>query len=237
MPRRIIAFAILALAAAALFVRLGIWQLHRLGERRARNALVSTRLTSPPIDVRALSHDTIEARYRRVRVAGTPDYAHEVAWMARTQQGAPGVDLITPVRIAGSDTAVLVNRGWVYAPDGATVDFSKWREPDTVFTGYVEELAPGVNGESQRHPRLVSRLSAPTVKRAFPYPVRPFYVVAVGDSAAAPGKPTRLEVPPLDEGPHLSYAIQWFGFAAVAIVGAGIVVTRNRESGRGAEDA
>jgi cytochrome oxidase assembly protein ShyY1 len=39
----------------------------------------------------------------------------------------------------------------------------------------------------------------------------------------------RLEVPALDEGPHLSYAIQWFFFAAVAVVGAGYVVAQGRK--------
>jgi cytochrome oxidase assembly protein ShyY1 len=32
----------------------------------------------------------------------------------------------------------------------------------------------------------------------------------------------------LDDGPHLSYAIQWFAFATIAVVGAGIVVARTR---------
>lgn len=237
MRRRTVIFVLLAIAAATLFVRLGIWQLHRLGQRRARNALISARLTSAPIDVRRLPADTTAARYRRVRVVGTPDYQHEVAWTARTHDGAPGVDLITPVRVAGSDTAVLVNRGWVYAPDAATVDFSKWQEPESVFTGYVEELAPGPNGGASQHPRLVNRVSAATVERVFPYPVKPFYVVDVGDSAAAAGRPTRLEVPPLDDGPHLSYAIQWFAFAIVALGGAGIAVRRSRDGAGGAEDA
>lgn len=237
MPRRIVVFVVLAVSAAALFVRLGLWQLHRREERRARNALVSARLTSAPIDVTALPRDTVDSRYRRVRVAGSLDYEHEVAWTARTHEGAPGVDLITPVRIAGHDTAVLVNRGWVYAPDGATVDFAKWREPDSIFTGYVEELAPGANGESVRHPRAVTRLSAATVAHAFPYPVMPFYVVAVGDAPPAADKPARLDIPALDDGPHLSYAIQWFSFAVIALVGAGVVVARRHDQGRGAEDA
>ena len=237
MPRRTVVFIVLAAAAAALFIRLGVWQLHRREERRARNALVSARLTSPPVDVVALPRDTVEARYRRVRGVGSPDYDHEVAWTARTHEGSPGVNLITPVRIAGHDTAVLVNRGWVYAPDGATVDFAKWHDSDSVFTGYVEELAPGPNGESTRHPRMVIRLSAATVAHAFPYPVMPFYIVATGDSAMAADKPARLELPALDEGPHLSYAIQWFSFALIALVGAGIVVKRRRDGDGGAEDA
>ena len=62
MPRRIVLFVVIAFAAAALFVRLGIWQLHRLGERRALNALVASRLDSPAVDATRFSSDTLGAR-------------------------------------------------------------------------------------------------------------------------------------------------------------------------------
>ena len=49
-----------------------------------------------------------------------------------------------------------------------------------------------------------------------------------------PMRIARLTIPALDEGPHLNYAIQWFGFAAVALVGAGFVVRQARaDAGRG----
>jgi surfeit locus 1 family protein len=223
-------FVALAICCAAVFVRLGIWQLHRLGERRARNALVTARLDSAVVDARALPRDTALARFRRVRVSGTPDYDHELVYAARTHNGSPGVDLLTPVRIAGSDTAVLVNRGWVYAPDGATVDETRWREPDTTFVGYAEELPSSGGSTYSGRPRVVARLGYSAVARALPYPVAPMFVVMLGDSAIAPNRVARLSIPPLDEGPHFSYAMQWFAFAVVALVGAGIVVKQARAS-------
>jgi cytochrome oxidase assembly protein ShyY1 len=33
-----------------------------------------------------------------------------------------------------------------------------------------------------------------------------------------------LDPPPLDDGPHLSYAIQWFAFTLIALVFAGIML-------------
>ena len=80
----------------------------------------------------ALPRDTGGAHYRRGAPAiGRFDYEHELVLAGRTRQGSPGVELLTPVRVAGSDTAVLVNRGWVYSPDGATVDHARWREGDS----------------------------------------------------------------------------------------------------------
>ena len=234
---RIGLFVALAVIAAAIFVRLGFWQLHRLAERRASNALIASRLDSATVDVRALLRDTRDssvARFRRVRVNGTPDYAHELIFAARGFNGSPGANLLTPVRIAGTDTAVIVNRGWVYAPDGATIDSTKWRESDTTFVGYAEEYPSTGGATYTNRPTVISRLSYDVVARALPYPVAPMYVVELGDSAVAANRVARLGIPPLDEGPHFNYAIQWFAFAAVSLAGAGVVLKQAGQRGSAA---
>lgn len=223
-------FVFAALIAAAVFVRLGIWQLSRREERRARNALVSARLDSAAVDVAALPKDTARARFRRVRVTGSPDYDRELIYAARTHRGSPGVNLLTPVKLPGSDTAILLDRGWVYSGDGATVDERRWRDSDSTFVGYVEEL-PSIGGAAYTNrPNVIARLSYDVVAKVLPYPVLPIYVIVLSDSADAADRISRLSAPPLDAGPHLSYAIQWFAFAAVALVGAGIVIKQARSS-------
>ena len=219
---------VFAVLAAALFVRLGIWQLHRRQERRARNALITARLDSAEIDVNAVPRDTALARFRRVRVSGVPDYAHEVIYADRSFRGSPGVNLLTPVRFPGRDTAVIVDRGWVYAPDGATVDFAKWHDRDSTFVGYVEELPSSAGSTYRGKPRIIARMSLDVIRKAVPYPVAPIYVVVLGDSAMAPDRVARLSVPPLDDGPHMGYALQWFAFATISLVGAGVVLAGRR---------
>jgi surfeit locus 1 family protein len=221
-------FVLLAVVAAAGCIRLGIWQLSRLHQRRERNALVKSRLDSAEVDFSARPRDTALARFRRVRVVGTPDYAHELLYAARTHRGSPGVNFLTPVRVPGNDTAVLVNRGWVYSPDGATVDSTKWHERDTTFSGFLEEFPPVAGAAYASSPNVISRLGYPIVAKSLPYPVATSYVVLLGDSTMAEDRIARLTIPPLDEGPHLSYAIQWFAFALVALVGAGFVIKQGR---------
>jgi len=223
-------FVAFALISAAVFVRLGFWQLSRRQERRARNALVAARLDSTAVSVASLPRDTALARFRRVRVTGVPDYEHELVWAARTHKGSPGVNLLTPVRLPGSDTAILLNRGWVYSGDGATVDLAKWRDRDSTFIGYVEELPSVVGASYTDRPSVIARLSHDVVAKALPYPVAPVYVIVLSDSAIAADRIARLSAPPLDEGPHLSYAFQWFAFATVALVGVGIVLRQSRSS-------
>lgn len=226
---RIKVFVVIAVLLAALFVRLGLWQLDRRHERQARNALITARLDSAEVDVAALPRDSATARFRRVRVTGIADYEHELIYAARSYRGSPGVNLLTPIRIAGKDTAVIVNRGWVYAPDGVTVDEARWKERNSTFTGYVEELPSTVGASYASRTRVIARLSYEVVAKAVPYPVAPVYVVVLGDSAIAPDRLARLTVPPLGEGPHLNYAIQWFAFALIALAGAGVVVKQSRE--------
>jgi surfeit locus 1 family protein len=227
---RIPLFVAFAVISAAIFVRLGFWQLHRLAERRARNALVMSRLQQSDADAATLTGDSASLRFRRAHVRGIPDYDHELVYASRSYKGSPGVNILTPIRVPGRDTAVLVDRGWVYSPDGETVDLAKWRERDSTFAGFVEEF-PSVDGAmSPTHPNVITRLGYAAVRKALPYPVAPIYVVTLGDSTAGPDRLARLAPPSLDEGPHLNYAIQWFAFALIALVGAGVVIRQRGEA-------
>ena len=226
MSRRTIVFCVLALAAASVFSRLGFWQVGRLRERQVRNAAIIHQEANAPMALLGLSKDSAYSHYRPATVTGKYDYEHELVLSGRTRRGSPGVDLLTPVRISGSDTAVLVNRGWVYSPNASDVDRARWREGDSArVTGYVQLYSPDTSVLVSRYPRLVRHVSRREVAAKIPYPVAAFYLVAVGDTADL-RHPARLDMPELDEGSHRSYAFQWFAFAAIALVGAGIVVHR-----------
>jgi len=228
MSRRSIVFCAFALLASILFVRLGFWQLARLRAKVQRNAAIAARQLEPAVQFASLPRDTAAARYRRASAVGVFDYGAELVLSNRTYQGSPGADLVTPLRLAGSDTAVLVDRGWVYSPDGSSVDRARWREPDTVsIVGYVEQYAPdAVSTSAARDPRILRRISRREVSSRISYPLAPYYLVQTGDTATS--HPVRREMPVLDEGPHRSYAIQWFFFAATALVGAVAVWWRER---------
>jgi surfeit locus 1 family protein len=221
---------VLAALAAALFIRLGFWQVTRLHERQARNVAIAAQQHSVPMPLSMLPRDTA-AHYRPAKVEGRFDYEHELVLTNRTRRGSPGVDLLTPVRVAGSDTAVLVDRGWVYSPDGSTVDRARWREGDSAsVAGYVELYTSTADAGTAlaSDPHIVRHASRREIVARLPYPVAPFYLVSVSDSATT-GHPARRDLPALDDGSHRSYAVQWFCFAAIALGGAIAVVRRERE--------
>jgi surfeit locus 1 family protein len=235
MSRRALAFVIFAVAVSAVCVRLGFWQLHRLGERRALNAMLSSRLSGAPRPVRELLRDSATAAYRRATATGTYDFASEFALAARTREGSPGVNIVTPLRIAGTDTAVLVNRGWAYAPDAMTVDLARWHEPaTTTATGYLLEVRSASPGpvSAATNPRVLRRLDRDSLRARLPYPVAPFLLVATdAPSPASDSTPARIAAPLLDEGPHLGYAFQWFAFALIGLIGAAFSVRADRRGG------
>lgn len=235
MTRRTIPFALLALAFAALFARLGFWQLDRLHERRARNRVTVARLAEPPGDIASVLADSGQLGDRRAAARGTFDYAHEMVLTSRTHNGSPGVNIITPLRIAGRDTAILVNRGWVYSPDGFSADLPSWREPEaTTVDGYLVSLAVGGPAlfRTPSNARAVRRLLRDSLAAALPYPIAPYYLVATSPAAVrGDSAPVRLATPAVDEGPHESYALQWFSFALIAVAGAALVVVQATRGG------
>jgi surfeit locus 1 family protein len=215
-------FAVFGVIFAIVCIRLGFWQLGRLQDRKALNRELRSRAETSPVEFNRLPADTAAAHFRRVILNGSYDYEHEIVLTNRTRNGSPGVNIITPLKQLSTDTAILINRGWIYAPDGMTVDLNRWHEPVAMSgEGYVENFhaRPG-QPKSASHAKAYRWLDHPTVSKAFPYPIAQYFVVLIGDSGKTPANvPPRLEVPPLDEGPHKSYAIQWFSFAAISIFG------------------
>jgi surfeit locus 1 family protein len=231
--RGTLAFAVLAVAVSLGCIRLGIWQLERLDERRSRNAQVLGRLGEAPFSIESLRRDSI-VRFRRVSATGQYDFSNEFVLTTRSRLGAPGVHILTPMHTGAGDTAILVNRGWAYAPDGMTVDLSLFREDaNAVVDGYVEEYAPAQGAVSTSSvARAVRRLDYDSISARLPYPLAAMLLVQRRDSgefvAVDRGTPVRAEPPPLGEGSHRAYAVQWFAFAFVGIFGAAVVLRRDR---------
>lgn len=222
-----------SLLMAALFVRLGYWQLSRLRERRQENRIAEAARTGPVLDLNAGTQPGPSRAHYRVVASGEYDRGHEVVLRGHMYREVPGVQVVTPLRLAGSDSAVLVNRGYVPSPDATFAVTDSLNEPGMVR---VEGVALAIPSSSDSGAPLRSndretwrRLDLAALRSRVPYPILDVYILqSPGDSL--PRSPRRLEPQPLNDGPHLSYAIQWFAFAAIA-VGGGLIVVLRRATG------
>ena len=217
----------LALAVGVACVSLGVWQLDRLAERRARNAVALAARTAEPVD---LGPGRLEPglTQRRVRLRGEFDRAGEVVIRGASRDGSPGVRVVTPFRPVGTDTLVLVDRGFVPAPDAVSADLSTLDEPGPREVAGIAQAIPsredGGEPLNYRGATTWRRLDLAALRARSPAPLAPIAVLQAPDPSLPPW-PRRQEPPALDDGPHLSYALQWFGFALISLVGA-IVVWR-----------
>src|SRR5690242_15928951 len=109
--RRITMAALLLVSAG--FVRLGIWQLSRLHQRRAANVVTIAARSAPPVPITdgSAGTDTLGEHY--VVAEGRYDHAHEIVLRGEVLEGAPGVEVVTPLLLAEGGPAVLVNRGFL----------------------------------------------------------------------------------------------------------------------------
>ena len=217
-----------ALLAVLLFLRLGFWQLERREQRVSRNAAIAAAAELPVLEldsgtVRAIHQNPARFVNQRVRVRGTYDPAGEVVLRGRAQGGRPGVHLVTPLQIGTGGSTVLVNRGWVPSPDALSVDAEAAAEPGVrQVEGVLLAVPSGV--EEALVQGTARRLNLQSIRRTSGASVLPLYVQQLGPPANPPME--RIPQPALDEGPHLSYAVQWFCFALVTLVGFLIVIRR-----------
>src|SRR4051812_14956271 len=212
------------LLVAAVCARLGVWQVSRLRERRAANAVALAARAAPSMQLEGRGLD-LGSINRRVMVRGRYDHAHDIVLRGREYRGVPGVEIVSPLLPQGGDTAILVNRGFLPAPDAVTADPHTVRETGVVQVEGIVLALDSSRGAPLRRGGLITwaRLDRGAIGKALPYPVAPVYIRQPPDSALA-SFPRRLEAPSLDDGPHLSYAIQWFAFSIIAVVFAGIML-------------
>jgi len=222
---------LLVILAASVMVRLGIWQLDRLAQRRAFNARVEAQLDQPPLDLNTAGAgaDLGSMEYREVIVTGEYDPAGEVALRNQAWNNHIGVHLLTPLHIAGSNEAVLVNRGWVPLEDYSSGDLTKYAEPGMVEVRGViraSQSKPEIGGRADQVPapgegKLLAwnLVNVPGIAAQVAYPILPVYIQQAPDPKwnSLPNRSQpELE---LTEGPHFGYALQWFSFAAILIIG------------------
>lgn len=224
------------LVGAAVLCGLGVWQLDRHYQRAALNAQLANGLAQPPVELENVT-DLQALDYRPVTVRGVFDPEHEILLRNRSFNGSTGYHLITPLRLDnGGGVAVLVDRGWIPLTESSPEARATLAPPpgDVIIDGIARQPEIYLGGPQDpplgpERPRLDAwfRVDVARIQEQMPYPLLPIFVEMQPIPGAPPALPQPIPPPELDPGPHLGYALQWFAFAVILVVGYVVVQTRS----------
>ena len=207
------------------FVSLGFWQLDRAHERELLNQQQDERLGEPPMAISPSNEVDLDAmRYRQLVLNGRYDQTHQFLVDNQMEDQSPGYHVLAPFQLEGSTRSVLINRGWV--PVGA----DRKTLPDVVglpagrvtITGRLDRLhrvgfkLDGAEIPGAGWPSVVQVPEPLPLSERLGYPVEGFQVLL---APAEPGGFVRhFRNVRLDAQKNRGYALQWFLFAAAAVL-------------------
>jgi surfeit locus 1 family protein len=210
------------LLGLALFTYLGAWQSGK-GDRLA--AELAQRAQRSQLDVSQLTGQLLDAQAAQdapFTVVGTYDAQHQIFLDNRQEGDQPGVHVITPLKIEGTDVYILINRGWVGWTLGRTV-------LPLVATpaGRVQIKGSAAIPSTKKfflmpdHPeassKLWSRIDMARFESMLAHPLQPVVLQQTGGDA--PDTLVRHWPPPEDRvGKHRGYAFQWYGMAVALLL-------------------
>jgi len=218
---------VIALALVFLCLVAADWQYTRGVDRHERNNVIEERIARPPIDLTA--RDTVlgNNEWQSISTTGRFDSTQQILLRNRYWEGKYGYEVLT-LFTSDSGEKFWVDRGWVKAGATATTAPVVTTVPDTdvSITGRFRLDSSLPRGSFFALPAtgegLISELNAQSA-----LDTEKFYIdlSSGSDSSLTPAAPARL--PPLSDGPHKAYALQWLFFGGLIIYGR-ILIRRTR---------
>jgi cytochrome oxidase assembly protein ShyY1 len=222
--RRWFGYLGLAVVFAAVCLALSQWQVARLTETHNANQLVDRNYHSTPVAIGAalpsLGSYSPGQQWKQVTLTGT--YLADAQLLVRNRpfNGQPGFEVLAPIMLSDGSVFV-VDRG--YVPIG-----NKQDRPDSIpapepgsvtVVVRLQASEPNLAGRSDTAGELAT-IHLPDVAKLLGKPTYTgAYGLMVSENPAASTRPTALPEPALDEGLHISYAIQWVLFGIMAFFG------------------
>jgi surfeit locus 1 family protein len=235
---------LLVVAAIGVAIRLGFWQLDRDSQRQAEISHIQSVQTMPVLNLNQspLPDDLTSMEYRSVTVSGVYDFDHQVVLRNQVRNrmtgSDPGIALLTPL-ILQDGQAVLVERGWIPMDYDTPETWRQFDQPGTVAVEGVlrQSLDKGEMGSAVHDPTLApgetsldywNFINLPRLQKQMPYTLLDMYIqqAPTADPEALPH--SLLQQPDLDPGAHIGFALQWFFYAGLLLVGYPVWLRRQK---------
>ena len=217
--RSILIPTIAAIVLLGVTLAAGNWQLHRAQYKRALQAQMDRLAQQRPEMLSGARVDAEGMRGRRVFAIGDFDSSHEIFIDNRTDQGHPAYQVMTPLRIQGSDAAVLVDRGLIQRSwESTTLPVV----PAVKSPVRIEGVAAPPGGkylELSKHTvdgKVWQNLDMARYAKTLPYPLLSIVVTQTNDTGD--GLHHHWVRPDAGVEKHIGYAVQWFAMAAAIVI-------------------
>ena len=205
-----------ALMAVILTGYLGYWQQERAGEKRALQREFDARSRQSPVILDALTRDPA-TRYRQASAKGEWHAPGQIYVDNQVQHAVVGYHVITPLKLEGTNSYVLVNRGWIARgssfPLPPVADVAVGRVAVTgqlslPSSRFLELSHQSVQGS------VWQNLTIERYRNVFPLDVLPFVVVV--QDALPPLEKVAFR-PDARSEKHVEYMLTWYSLAATVI--------------------
>ena len=218
-----------AVAGIAAAMALGNWQLNRAAEKREARARLEAAMSQPPISVSSTEIPAADVEMRRVEARGVFEPRHAIFIDNRIHHGVPGYHVVTPLKLAGGERYVLVNRGWIAQPP-SRAELPQVPTPAGLVTVQGIAMVPGKRTlELSAHVvegSIWQNLTIERYREARPIAIQPFLIRQ--ESAAEDGLVREWPAPDIGVDKHYGYAFQWFALAGTILVFYGYTRYRNK---------
>lgn len=213
-----------AVLLAGLGIALGQWQDRRAAEKLARQEKLDQRSRAAPLVLGAQLLDAGQAEYRKVSATGQFVAGWPLFLDNRPQNGRVGFYLLMPMRLAGTDTHVLVARGWLPRPGGEAGRLPAFDTPAGVVTvsgvarrtlgrvmqlGTPPAIAPGA---------ILQNVEVAQFAQASGLKLQPFFIEQTGPAQPGDKLVRDWPAPALGVEKHRGYAFQWYALAMMALL-------------------
>ena len=223
---RYVAIALLGVVLAVTFVQLGRWQLDRLEQRRDRNATVLAHETEAVRPYQELMTGEIQDDDQWYRVSATGEYLpeHQFQVRYRSLDGALGSEILS-ILATDQGEHLLVNRGFIPRKGAApTTELPSLPQGTVTLTGFVQRNQRGDEVAMTPHEGQLRLINSEALGKATGLTLVNGYVSVLESTPADAAELTPLGRPSLDEGNHFSYALQWFAFTIIGIIGLVVLI-------------
>lgn len=198
------------------------WQFERREERVAKIDLVLSNYDMPPVELAEIDWlvdgDVYLTEWRQVRLTG--NYRPQDALLVRNRPltGQAGFLQLVPFELTGGQI-IMVERGWLVAGNPITSPASNPLPDDSPRELLVRLRAPESDLKRADVPGQVHSINLTSLSQSFgPTLITDYYGRLVSEVPPSNPSPLLMPKPSLNEGNHLSYALQWVLFGIMAFI-------------------